>query len=131
MSDKKKIYFRCDGSTEIGLGHIIRSLALADMIKDHFQISFITASNDEKILSLFNPFNVFSISDYYDKSDEIIELFRIVEKNCIVTDGYKFDSQYQARIIQNGNKLVCIDDIHAFHFFHRFYLPFIYYYGIL
>ena len=39
---RKKIYFRTDGNTDIGFGHVIRSLALADMLKDHFECIFAT-----------------------------------------------------------------------------------------
>ena len=39
---RKKIYFRADGNTDIGFGHVIRCLALADMLKDHFECIFAT-----------------------------------------------------------------------------------------
>ena len=32
----QKIYFRADAGAEIGYGHFIRTLALADMLKDDF-----------------------------------------------------------------------------------------------
>ena len=32
----QKIYFRADAGAEIGYGHFIRSLSLADMLKDDF-----------------------------------------------------------------------------------------------
>ena len=32
----QKIYFRADASATIGYGHFIRTLALADMLKDDF-----------------------------------------------------------------------------------------------
>ena len=34
MTDKPKIYFRADGNSRMGLGHVIRSLALAEMLRD-------------------------------------------------------------------------------------------------
>lgn len=33
---KKKAYFRADASAQIGYGHFVRSLALADILKDDF-----------------------------------------------------------------------------------------------
>ncbi len=34
----------------------------------------------------------------------------------IVLDGYAFNTAYQQHLKAKGNKLVCIDDIHAYHF---------------
>ena len=39
---KRKIYFRADGNADIGLGHVIRCLALADILKDEFECVFAT-----------------------------------------------------------------------------------------
>ncbi|MDR1895166.1 MAG: UDP-2,4-diacetamido-2,4,6-trideoxy-beta-L-altropyranose hydrolase, partial [Prevotellaceae bacterium] len=37
---KRKIIFRADAGLNIGYGHFIRSLALADMLKNDFDILF-------------------------------------------------------------------------------------------
>ena len=39
----QKIYFRADASATIGYGHFIRTLALADMLKDDFDCTFFSA----------------------------------------------------------------------------------------
>ena len=39
---KPKIYIRADGNSGIGLGHVIRSLALAEMLKEDFNCIFAT-----------------------------------------------------------------------------------------
>ena len=38
----QKIYLRADASAAIGYGHFIRTLALADMLKDDFDCTFFT-----------------------------------------------------------------------------------------
>ena len=38
---KQRIYFRADAGREIGYGHFIRTLALADMLKDDFDCVFV------------------------------------------------------------------------------------------
>ena len=42
MRQKRKIYFRADAGPEIGYGHYIRSLALADMLKQDFDCTMYT-----------------------------------------------------------------------------------------
>ncbi|MEO5907505.1 MAG: hypothetical protein ABIQ11_12315 [Saprospiraceae bacterium] len=44
---KKKVFFRADGNSRIGLGHIIRSLALAEIISENFHITFLIQSPDD------------------------------------------------------------------------------------
>lgn len=41
----KKVYFRADASNVIGYGHFVRTLALADMLKDN-----LTVNSSHKIL---------------------------------------------------------------------------------
>ena len=47
-----QILFRVDGNSDIGLGHIYRTLALAEILKDRFDIEFVTKSN-----STISPIN--------------------------------------------------------------------------
>lgn len=44
MVSYKKIYFRADASAQIGYGHFIRTLAIADMLKSEFDCTFFTVS---------------------------------------------------------------------------------------
>ena len=44
---KKKILFRADADNKIGYGHFVRTLALADMLKDDFECVFYTQSPTE------------------------------------------------------------------------------------
>ena len=47
MVSYKKIYFRADASAQIGYGHFIRTLAIADMLKSEFDCTFFTVSPTE------------------------------------------------------------------------------------
>ncbi len=120
MKEKTKIYFRADGHAKMGLGHIIRSLALADMLRDEFDCHFIIRAPlptiREQILNVCN-----SIIELYQTENNDIEAHDISEKyltgnEIVVLDGYHFRTSYQQIIKNKGCKLVCIDDIHAYHF---------------
>lgn len=115
----RKILFRADGSTEIGLGHVIRSLALAEMLKDQFICAF---AIQEPGKTLYNQIaavcrEVVILPKTSDKAELEQELNPYLNGfDLIVLDGYKFDTSYQRKIKERGLALVCIDDIHAYHF---------------
>lgn len=112
---KRKVYFKADASFEIGYGHFIRTLALADMLKDDFDCTFFTSDPNEyqkgevaKVCSLHPLVFVTAQEDFLQllSGDEIV-----------VLDNYYYTSEYQKRIKDKGCKLVCIDDVHDKHFF--------------
>ena len=117
---KNKIYFRADGSSQIGLGHVIRSLALAEMLCDVFDCIFIiknpNATLKKNILEICKEIIVL------DDSIDLIEEANFLVKEhldqdvIMVIDGYHFETTYQKIIKANQTKLVAIDDIHAYHF---------------
>jgi UDP-2,4-diacetamido-2,4,6-trideoxy-beta-L-altropyranose hydrolase len=119
MEKLNKIFFRADGNTQIGLGHITRSLALADMLKDDFEIFVLIQSPTEavrkQIQGVGNLIELPSTEDYLQEARDIAEHY--LEANSIVVlDGYHFQTEYQKILKAKGVKLVCIDDLHAWHF---------------
>jgi len=103
------IFIRADGSREIGLGHLVRSLSLAHMLKDDFNIRFISKEIPESIRSEI------SNSGFQSEIIESEALFfedKIHKDAVVVLDGYHFDEAYQNQIKKAGCKLACIDDIY-------------------
>jgi UDP-2,4-diacetamido-2,4,6-trideoxy-beta-L-altropyranose hydrolase len=116
----KKVIFRADGNHAIGLGHVMRCLAFAGLLKDEFSCSFLIQAPSESLkkqiarvcsrLTELPPDlppeeEALWIRQHCLKGDEII-----------ITDGYGFDTRYQEILKSGGSRLVCIDDIHRFHF---------------
>jgi len=101
------IKFRVDGSPEIGLGHLVRSKALADILKDEFSAEFYCRLIPQSVLDEFehSGLSVFAIQN------EIEFLHSLNASDVAVIDGYGFDSDYQKEIKKTGAKLVCIDDL--------------------
>jgi UDP-2,4-diacetamido-2,4,6-trideoxy-beta-L-altropyranose hydrolase len=114
---KRKIYFRADGSIDIGLGHVIRTLALADMLKDDFDCVFVTRFLTAYIIEEINK----SCSSYIKLSEKKHKHFdefitNIKKEDIVVLDNYFFNTEYQRQIKAIGCKLVCIDDMHDKHY---------------
>ncbi|HEY4323083.1 MAG TPA: UDP-2,4-diacetamido-2,4,6-trideoxy-beta-L-altropyranose hydrolase [Mucilaginibacter sp.] len=111
--ENKKISIRADGGSEIGLGHIVRCIALAQMLMKDFDINFVckqipeTSIQDIKKLG----FGFRSIKN----EDEFLD--SITADTIVVLDHYGLDTQYQKAIKEKGYKLVCIDDLHDKEFF--------------
>lgn len=110
----QKIYLRADASAAIGYGHFIRTLALADMLKDDFDCTFFTChptpyqvSEMEKVC----PFIPLQEESHYDEFLSLLQGDEIV-----VLDNYFFTTDYQRTIKEKGCCLVCVDDMHDKHY---------------
>lgn len=114
---KQYIYFRADGNTEIGLGHVIRSLALAEMLKAEFECVFMiqapsTALKKQILETCQNLIELPETKDYSTESQQIVQHY-IKKEAIIVLDGYFFTTAYQEQIKTAGHQLVFIDDLKA------------------
>lgn len=120
MLGKTKVFFRANGNSEIGLGHVVRSLALSDMLKNDFDCVFIITNPDQalKNLILKSCNELIELKEFEDDLDEARALTKkyIKSDDILVLDGYHFITAYQKIIKSSGCKLVCIDDIHEYHF---------------
>ncbi len=115
----RKVVFRADGNAAIGLGHVIRSLALAEMLKDEFYCVFAIQEPSEALRLQISSVcaEVITLLQQTDKAVVVGELDPCLQGDeLVILDGYKFDTAYQLHIKSKCSKLVCIDDIHAYHF---------------
>lgn len=116
---KPKIYFRADGNAQIGLGHVFRSLALAEMLSDTFDCHFIIRNPlevlEQEVLNVCQ--SIIKLEETTDKIQEAKTLSTALNANdMIVLDGYHFNTNYQQAFKSQGLKVVCIDDIYDCHF---------------
>lgn len=111
---KRKIYFRADASASIGYGHFIRTLALADMLKDDFDCTFFTTSPSSYQIEEMGKVCKYIALTEETKFEDFINLLNGDE--IVVLDNYFFTTEYQRTIMAKGCKLVCVDDLHNRHF---------------
>ncbi len=104
---KLKIFFRADADSKIGYGHFVRSLALAEMLKDDFDCTFFTQEPTEyqinevakvcKLVALPSGDSKFDLFLSYLTGEEIVFL-----------DNYFFTYNYEKKIKDIGCRLVCL-----------------------
>ncbi len=112
---KRRVYFRADASASIGYGHFVRSLALADMLKDDFDCTFFTQTpTDYQISEMEKVCKYKSLPSNDTKFDVFLDLLKGDE--IVVLDNYFFSTDYQRKIKDKRCKLVCIDDMHDKHY---------------
>ncbi len=111
---KKRIVFRADANAQIGYGHFIRSLALADMLKDDFDCVFFTTEPSQYQIDELDKVCRFVVLHEEGKFEDFVNCLDGTE--IVVLDNYFFTTAYQQEIRAKGCKLVCIDDMHDKHY---------------
>ena len=105
---KQQVLFRADGDSKMGLGHVVRSLALVDMLKSEFSCSFAITCPTREVLAMLK-----------NSCDHIIELADLDDAtflNClkgneiVIIDGYHFSSELGSKIRKRAFRLAAIED---------------------
>lgn len=108
----KKIIFRADGNSTIGLGHLYRLFSLIEIVKDTLEFIFLTHHNStdsvipDKYIKRIIPQNI-SIED---EPKWLVDNFSPNEY-IIIADGYQFIASYQKDLKSKGYSLIYIDDL--------------------
>ena len=115
---QKEILFRADGNSEIGLGHLYRLFSLIEMLKEHFQFTFVSSENST-VNIIPNSYQLKIIPSQITIKEEPEWISKEFDKNntLLIADGYQFNSSYQRKIKGKGFKFVYIDDLASEHMF--------------
>jgi len=113
---KRTIIFRADGGSSIGMGHFTRTLALAEMLNEHFHCVFATRQPTEYQVAEIEKICHGRIDLPEDDSHFEQFLTHLIGNEIVVLDNYYFTTDYQKAIKAKGCKLVCIDDMHDKHY---------------
>jgi spore coat polysaccharide biosynthesis predicted glycosyltransferase SpsG/RimJ/RimL family protein N-acetyltransferase len=113
------VFIRADGNAEIGLGHVMRSLAFAKHAMSYSSVQLMIRNPDSVVIEAYKYYQipVHDIS-HIPLKKEAEYIAQIAGKRSVVfLDGYDFDEDYQRKIKESGCFLVCMDDHH-----NRFFL---------
>ncbi|WP_158846523.1 UDP-2,4-diacetamido-2,4,6-trideoxy-beta-L-altropyranose hydrolase [Algibacter sp. L1A34] len=114
----KKIIFRADGNSTMGLGHLYRLFALVEMYKSHYDFLFLTKENS--VLGVIPKqyiVNIIPNSIDISNEPEWIGSHFAPKDHIIIADGYQFVSSYQKKIKKGGFSLIYVDDLIKEHMF--------------
>ena len=105
----RKLIFRAEANQIIGRGHLSRCVAIADILKSIFEVSFVFLRNEEDFASKFiNDYQFFLIDDDND-------LLNILQKEDVFwIDGYHFKEDWKKKIHKLVGKFIETNDIPYF-----------------
>ena len=128
-----KVLFRVDSSYEIGIGHLMRCLVLAESLKKNgSKVEFICRSHEgnsiAKIIS--SDFKVYEMSvpnnqelegnskyshwlgvEQEKDANDCIDIIKLEKVNWVVVDHYGIGEQWHKKIKRHCEKLMVIDDL--------------------
>jgi UDP-2,4-diacetamido-2,4,6-trideoxy-beta-L-altropyranose hydrolase len=113
----KRLVFRADANSTIGLGHLMRLLALADQLRGLSPGLFLVREPSPAIEQLVGnagwaltalPLSASLLAE----ANWLVQAF-LQPSDVLILDGYEFAQDYQECLRQSGCGLVYIDDLRA------------------
>ncbi|MCK4791586.1 MAG: UDP-2,4-diacetamido-2,4,6-trideoxy-beta-L-altropyranose hydrolase, partial [Desulfobacteraceae bacterium] len=124
LSNGNTLIIRVDAGTQIGTGHLMRCLALAQAWEDEGgEVTFVTACQTEGLLQRLRGegFDIHELARPYPEPsdwDYTKGILAAYPNVWVVLDGYHFDEVYQQQVKEAGHRLLMIDDMaHLKHYY--------------
>ncbi|MBW2029640.1 MAG: UDP-2,4-diacetamido-2,4,6-trideoxy-beta-L-altropyranose hydrolase [Deltaproteobacteria bacterium] len=118
------LIIRADASAEIGTGHVMRCLALAQACQKRGGRAIFVTGSESDIFGrylLSEGFQVVMLKKQLSQEEDLSKTVQALKESrggWLVLDGYHFGVGYQRRIKQAGQPLLVIDDIgHLDHYY--------------
>jgi len=116
-SEKLKFVFRVDASKNIGMGHIMRCIALSEeLIKRGHICYFLSKIRDDFLINKIKKMKIefFYLDNNLTLLDDLKKLINLSKKyyiDWIITDNYWVTSDYLKVIKEKGFNVITIDDL--------------------
>ncbi|HVQ01213.1 MAG TPA: UDP-2,4-diacetamido-2,4,6-trideoxy-beta-L-altropyranose hydrolase [Candidatus Thermoplasmatota archaeon] len=118
-----KIAFRVDASPDIGIGHLMRCLALSEELRHRgHECSFLLKVVHPEVLERIKKFGCASYllprtASLQQDLDSVIEYAFDNTVDWLITDHYNIDASYVKEIKHQGFHVLSIDDTAQMHYF--------------
>lgn len=106
--NKKTIGIKCDGSPSLGMGHIMRTLVIAEELKKIFNIIYICKNENEYI---------YGTGELIKKGYKVFYENEKIYADMLILDTYEADEVMLSDLRKKYGKLMYIDDLNAFSFY--------------
>lgn len=112
------VYIRIDVNGQIGMGHAMRCLSIADALKNIGEhITFITADNQGEKLLEERGYSMINLQGQWDEPEQELEsLLKFIQANpaeYIIVDKYEITKNY-LKSLKEVIRVVYIDDLNRF-----------------
>lgn len=124
----QKLYIRADAATAIGVGHIMRCIALAQAWQQaRGEVTFLSHCENEVLRRriLWEGFGLISVDHPGSGLEDLKQTINLLhnfrrdgENTWVVLDGYGFGPEFQESIREAGNRLMVIDDYNHLPHYH-------------
>ena len=125
-----KVVFRTDGGPDIGMGHIMRCISLANEIKNSgHEVFFICKMPEGANKARESGFHTVVMdsdlgnsersalgSEAVEESNYVVSIIENANIDVFIVDSYQFDSSYFLAIKPHVKKLAYIDDLNRFEY---------------
>lgn len=114
-----KIAIRADGGSQIGMGHIMRTLVLAkELVKTNeiFYICRIDSPLSDKYKGGIEKIKSEGFEVKYINETSVIEGLKRINADCLITDSYEVDEKYFDETKNIYKKTGYIDDMNLYYF---------------
>lgn len=116
QKEQKAIAIRADGGHGIGLGHVMRCLALGLELKALGHQVFFISVRGIQVEQLITGYGlrVIAISEPQSLSEEIELISQVIKDNdcnIVITDSYKLNQDYLIKLKEKTGLLISIDDL--------------------
>lgn len=128
-----KVVFRVDASLKMGIGHVMRCLTLAQVLKENgADVKFICRKHEGNLIDKIysSGFNVYELEVLKDDkvdnklahfhwlgatqeqdSDDCIDMLKAEKTDWLIVDHYALDEQWQKNLKPYYKKIMVVDDL--------------------
>lgn len=119
MTSSIKFFFRADATPEIGTGHVMRCLAMANAVRERgYPTCFVSTIQDLVLQSRIENagHELLLLVDPREDNGWLDDLSQ-GDTNWLILDGYSFKESDRAEIKSRGFRLLVVDDMNASGFY--------------